>query len=49
MNKTQKQMLAAINCTDTTWGTAINNDDDDDKDYLHADTNNDPDFQEEEK
>ena len=48
INKTQKQMLAVIQCIDATWGIDINNsyddDDDDDADYLHANTDNDPDF-----
>ena len=48
MNKTQKQMLLAIHRIDATWGNDIY-DDDDDEDYLPADTDNDPDFQEEEE
>ena len=48
MNKTQKQMLAAIHRIDAIWGTDIHNDDDgdddDDEDYLHANTDNDQDF-----
>ena len=46
MNKTQKQMLAAIHRIDATCGTDINNDnnDDDDEDYLHAITDNDANF-----
>ena len=46
-------MLAVIHCINATWGTDIiinnnnNNDDDDDEDYLHANTDNDADFQEE--
>ena len=53
MNKTQKQMLKAIHQIDGTWGTDNNDDDDDDdddnEDYLHANTDNEPDFQEEEE
>ena len=47
MNKTQKQMIAAVCRIDATWGTDINIDDDD-EDYLHANTDNDKDFQEKE-
>ena len=53
MNKTQKQILKAIHQIDATWGTDINedddNNDDDNEDYLHANTDNEPDFQEEEE
>ena len=52
MNKTQIQMLAVIHHIDTTQGTDINSnnnndDDDENEDYLYANTDNDPDFQEE--
>ena len=49
MNKTQKQMVAAMHRIDASLGTNINNDDNDDEDYLHVNTDNDPDFQEEEE
>ena len=56
MNKTQKQMIAAVCRIDATWGTNINNDDtddddddDDEKGYSHTNTDNDADFQEEEE
>ena len=40
-------MFATIHRIDATWGIDINNDDD--EDYLHANTDNDADFQEEEE
>ena len=52
MNKTQKQMLAAIHRIDATWGTDINHNDHDDtdnEDSSNANTDNDADFQEEEE
>ena len=50
MNKTQKQMLAAIHSINTTWGTSTNNDNNDDDDNdSHVNTDNDQDFQDEEE
>ena len=49
MNKTQKQMLAAIHSIDATWGTSTNNDDDNDDNDSHVTTDNEQDFQEEEE
>ena len=52
MNKTQKQMFAAIHRIDAMLGTDINNNDhhdDGDEDSSNANTDNDADFQEEEK
>ena len=46
MNKTQKQMLAAIHSINATWDTSTNNNNDDDDGTT---TNNDQDFQEEEE
>ena len=49
MNKTQKQMLAAIHHIDATWYTDINNNNNNNnEDYLCGNTDNDPDFQEKE-
>ena len=51
MNKTQKQMLAAIHRIDATWGTdiIINNNNNNDEGYSQANTDNDADFQQEEE
>ena len=48
MNKTQKQMLVAAHSIDATWDTSTTTTNDDDKDYFHANIDNDADFQEEE-
>ena len=50
MNKKQKQIIAAILRIDATWGININNYDYDDEedDDLHANTDNDANFQEKE-
>ena len=52
MNKTKKQMLAAIHRIDATWGADINNNNDDDnndEDYSQANTDNDANFHKEEE
>ena len=46
MNKTQRQMVAAIYSIDATWGTRDDDDDDDDDD---TNAHNDQNFQEEEE
>ena len=50
MNKTQKEILAAIHRIDAMWGTDSNNNDhdDDDDDSSNTNTDNDAGFQEEE-
>ena len=49
MNKTQKQMLAAINRIDATWATDDDTPNTPENDYSPANTDNDADFYQEEE
>ena len=49
MNKTQKQMLAAINRIDATWATSDDITDTPETDHSGGNTDNDADFHQEEE